>query len=152
MGTWSYDGNELTIDTTARVMGVPMNTIERYGVAFTYNNGAKLDMFSPEQVDPGDGGTVIGSYALNTEVSVRMGWLMNMLSIADTSLIITGADPAPWTATETTVTTCTGLACPPSGTEETATTGTIAMPGELYNLGGTYILQVDDSLVLERLY
>ncbi len=150
-GTWSYNENELTIATTATVMGMAMNTIESYGVAFTYNNGAKLDLSSPAQIMPGDGSTVIGNYALTIEVSVNMGWVMNMLSIADTSLIITGADPAPWTATETTVTTCTGMACPPEGTEVTTTTGTIPLPGELYNLDGTYVIQVDDSLVLDRL-
>ncbi len=148
-GTWGYyTGNSLTIDTTANFMGA-IRTIETYDVAYTYDNGTKLDINSAAQTSPGDGSTIIGSYARNSVISVDSA-VVNINSVSDTVTVVTDADPAPWTATNTTVTDCSGWGCPPPH-EVDVTSGTIPMPGELFELGGTtYILQVEDSLVLER--
>ncbi len=150
-GTWAYSGRELIINTTATVVGLAsLNSVETYSTAFTYEAGAYLAMYSPEQVTPGDGSTVIGSYALHNEVTAVLGVLMNSLSVTDLSTVVTDGDPATWASTKINVSTCSGVACPVTGTTTIKDNGTIVMPGELYHLDGIYLIQADDSLVLER--
>ncbi len=47
---------------------------------------------------------------------------------------------------------CSGMTCPAgsNGTVVDETSGTIVMPGSLFDLGGTYVLQTNDDLVLQR--
>ena len=153
VGNWSYVGNELNITTTATVLGsMSMVTVEEYGVAFTYDSGAKLDWYSVAQTAPGDGSTIIGSYASQGQASVTMGALLDFDADITKEMDVTDGDPASWAQTETQVKTCVGAACTPDmrGTSNIDTHGTIAMPGQLYRVDGTYFIQADDSLVLER--
>jgi len=151
-GTWSYDGNELTIDTTATILGSPSNTVETYDIAFTYDDGARLDLHSAAQITPGDGSTVVGDYERHASTVATTGgaFAATIESTADTTMTVT--DGA-WEATLVEDNECTGslFVCgmvPPGGTTESS--GTVIMPGSLYELGSTYILQVDDALVLEK--
>jgi hypothetical protein len=147
-GTWSYEGNELTIDTTCGTMDL----VDTYGIAFTYEDGAKLDMWSPGQTIPGDGSTLIGTYALLSETaSVFVPWV-DLLSVSDTDMVVTAGvrGLADWTSTETIGYTCTGAACPAPPLSPVVKIGQVLLPGSLYNLGGTYIIQVADTLVLQR--
>ena len=153
VGNWSYVGNELNITTTATTVIGPMVTVEEYGVAFTYDSGAKLDWYSVAQTAPGNGSTIIGSYASQGKASVTAGALLDFDADITKEMDVTDGDPASWAQTETQVKTCIGdLACTPDmrGTSNIDTNGTIAMPGQLYQVGSGYILQVDDTLILER--
>jgi hypothetical protein len=152
-GTWSLNGNELTIVTAATVMGaLNMETTEVYDAAFAYDNGAKLDLNSAAMVPAGDGSTVLGNYERHsTSVIVMSGmFTANVDASSDTTMTVT--DGA-WEYTSVQETVCTGspVICggfgPPTTDEDS---GTFAMPGELYKNGSQYIMQADDTLVLER--
>jgi hypothetical protein len=157
-GTWLVDPvtNELTIVTTAEVtvmtLTLEMETTEVYDTAFTYNGGARLDLNSAAQVPAGDGSSVVGNYERHSSTVVVTSGALNATidSTADTTLTVT--DGA-WEATLVQDIECTGnlLICgsvPPDATIPTS--GTFAMPGELYEFDGTHVFQVDDTLVLER--
>jgi outer membrane protein assembly factor BamB len=156
-GTWSYDGNELTITTTAAGPGGPPTGVDTYGVAFTYDDGGteKLDLYSLAQTAPGDGSTIIGSYASEIGITVDLPGLVDMDAVSTIEMQVTDGNPASWAQTVTRVVTCplsSGIGCigVQTGTFVIDTNGTVSMPGSLYELGSTYVLQVDDTLVLER--
>jgi hypothetical protein len=153
-GTWSYSGNTLTISTAAPGGFGTTTTVETYGVAFTYDDGGtrKLDWYSVAQTTPGDGSTIVGSYASQGTTTLNIpGGIIDLDSVVTREMTVAAGDPASWAQEAVTDITCTGLGCgsvPPGGTVNTD--GTIAMPGQLYQVGSGYILQVDDALVLER--
>jgi len=153
-GTWSCNANELTIMTTVDSPGGATTGVDTYGVAFTYNDGGtqKLDLYSVAQTAPGDGSTIIGSYASEGGTTVDLPGIVDMDGVFTKEIKVTDGNPASWAQTETQVITCAGLGCfgIPTGTNVIETSGTISMPGSLYELGSTYVLQVDDALVLER--
>jgi hypothetical protein len=149
VGTWSVTGTELAIDTNCDMLGMVMNSTETYEIAYTYDGGAKLDMFSVGQDTPGDASSAVGSYSTSTQVTVLVPGMMDMLTIADTATTVAG--DGSWAASQTSVATCTGGVCTPAmnGTTVTDTSGAIALPGQLFDVDGTYVLQVDDTFVLE---
>ncbi len=154
-GTWSYDENVLTIDTTDVSYG--MNSVEIYGNAYMYDDGAKLDFFSTAKVPSGDKSTVKGDYALDSLITVDMGTMMDMDTTTNTSLVVTDSDPddglVEWVSELTVTVSCAGMACGSitNGTQVTNESGILATPVSLYDLNnGTYIFQTTDELVLEK--
>ncbi len=163
LGDWEYVGNQLVITTSTMIINdlAEMISVEKYGIAFTYDDGAKLDMYSPGQVVPGDGGTILGDYALHSEMRVDTVGLVEAVTEAysDTVAAVTQGAPgqADWVSTLTVELLCTGsdLVCgsvPGLGVTVTETNGTMERPGWLFDLGGsgTYILQTATDLVLDR--
>jgi hypothetical protein len=129
-----------------------METTEVYDTAFTYDGGARLDLNSAAQVPAGDGSTVVGNYERHSSTVVVTSGFVNA-TIDSTSDTTTTVTDGAWEATLVVDVECTGnaLVCssaPTGGT--TVTTGTFTMPGSLYEVGGAYIFQVDDTLVFER--
>jgi len=154
-GTWAVDPGtkELTIVTAAAVMGaLNMETTDVYDVAFTYDGGAKLDLYSAARVPSGNGSCVRGNYERHSSTVIVMSGMFdaNVDTSEDTTLTVT--DGA-WESEMVTEVVCTGspVICgtmPPG--ETTGTDGTFVMPGELYDLDGMFICQAEDTLVLER--
>ena len=151
-GTWSYAGNQLTLDTSCPTAMGAMHLVDTYGIAFTYEDGAKLDMWSPGQTAPGDGSTTIGNYDLHSETVSVFSTFVDLLSISDkdTNVVEGARGLADWTSTETIDYTCTGPFCPGPPPSPVVTSGAFLLPGSLYKLGDTYIIQVADTLVLQR--
>lgn len=152
-GTWSYSGNNLVIETTSAVMGMTMNYTDKYSVAFTYDNGAKLDLYSASKTSSSGGSTIAGEYELSSETIITMGVFMNLNSVANTAIEVSdnGSDFL-WATTKTVSSTCEGFVCTEesNGTSVTDSSGTIEADGSLFTLGESYILQTDSSLVLVR--
>ncbi len=165
-GTWSVNSTtgQLTIDTTASevFMGqsITSHTVEIYPLAFTYEGGDKLDFNSAAQV-PKNPNTILGSYHRDANSDITMsGFLqavMEATMTTDMTVSDNGDGTADWSATLTVETVCTFLGglinvCTEMdlNSEEDAS-GTVAMPGSLYKTpAGKLLLQVDDTLVLER--
>lgn len=152
-GTWSYSGNTLVIETTSAVMGMTMSYTDKYSVAFTYDNGAKLDLYSASKTSSSGGSTIAGEYELSSETIITMGAFMNLNSVANTAIEVSdnGSDFL-WATTKTVSSTCEGFVCTEesNGTSVTDSSGTIEADGSLFTLGESYILQTDSSLVLVR--
>lgn len=151
-GTWSYDGNQLTIETKSTIMFMDLITVEKYGVAFTYQDGEKLDFYSVKQDAPGDGSSIVGSYSSSANTTVTLGTWMDSDTAAATSTVITrSGDQAVWLTTKTVETVCEGGLCPADeAIAPIETSGNIAMPGTLFELDGTFFFQEAETLVLER--
>jgi hypothetical protein len=133
-------------------MGADSNTVETYDVAFTYDDGARLDLYSAAQITPGDGSAAVGDYErhASTVVTTTGAFGATITSNSDTTMTVT--DGA-WDATLVLDNECTGSAfvcglVPDDATVPTS--GVFTMPGSLYEVGSMYIFQVDDTLVLER--
>jgi hypothetical protein len=153
-GTWTYNGNELTIVTTTSAFGGLLTTVttEVYDTAFTYDGGTKLDLNSAAQTTPGDGSTVVGDYERHSSTVVVTSGLFDATinSTSDTTMTVAEGS---WDATLVQDNECTGDIAVCGSVPHDATTptsGTFTMPGELYEFDGTYVFQVDDTLVLER--
>ncbi|THB70239.1 MAG: hypothetical protein D6B28_09695, partial [Gammaproteobacteria bacterium] len=152
-GTWSYDGNVLVIETVSSVMGMDMNYTDKYGVAYTYDNGAKLDIYNASKVTPAGSGTLAGDYELVSETIITMGSYMDLYAVSTTiTEVADNGSEFLWSSTKTVESTCDGFACndASNGTTVTETSRALDAPGTLYDLEGTYIFQTSDVLVLER--
>ncbi len=155
-GTWSGDGSQLIIDTkcsAASIGGAIMGSqFESYEYVFTYENGAKLDLLGGQaQVGPRDGSTVIGSYAASEHSILDLGEILYMDITEDVTTVVTNGHFETITHT---ILTSKGLLRFLYGDIDDApgivTSGPLTMPGTLYDLGGTYMLQTSKKLVLER--
>jgi len=144
-GTWAYDGMELTLDTSS---AGGLDYTEVYGVAFTYNDGEKLELRGAIQDVPGDGSTVEGSYSASRFVHLIYSVLADFT--ADSKVALTVDADLNWEEVTTTDWVNDPLHDPPDWTEIEPATGGPA-PNELYDLGdGTYIIQLEDTYVLTR--
>ncbi len=146
-GTWDYEGKKLTIHTNARFGAASIITTEIYDVAFTYDNGNKLDLYSAAQV-PSDGTTILSMYEHHSAVSVDRFLTLAMDSTIDTITTVTKGD---WSSTTTTDTSCLGIACNTDeiGITVDTTTGVFLMPGELFQFNDTFVFQTTNNLVLD---
>ena len=156
-GTWAYDGDQLTIIHTNVLMGgaVSQTTTEVYDVAFAYDDGAKIDLYSAQKVPAGDGISVLGNYERHVFTQSVMTGMFNATIDSYVDTVITVTDGA-WTSSQQESSTCTGdeMICnnvPPDG-PPTVTSGTFIMPGSLFAVGGSYVFQTSagKALVLER--
>jgi formylglycine-generating enzyme required for sulfatase activity len=153
IGTWEYVGNTLTIITTAEAaLNMTMVTTEVYDVAYTFDSGTKLDLYSTAQV-PSDDTTILGIYERHSTVAMTstMGGnsVMNMAQTIDTIMPVSiGA----WSSTTTLDITCTGIGCilVETGVTRDTISGYFMMPGELFVVNGTLVLKTADAFVLER--
>ena len=147
-GTWAYDGMQLTLDTEDTSKSVTVTEV--YEVAFTYNNGEKLELLGAIQDDPGDGSTLEGVYGQHQFRHVVWSTLANLT--ADTEVVVTVDADRNWEQVTTTDYTGDITHSPPDYTEvETDNGGPAAnVLYELAEVPGTYMIQVDDSYVLTR--
>ncbi len=163
VGTWRYDGTELTIRTTTSVtVAIFSGTlvyVETYEVAFTYEDGLYLDMFSAIQDTPGDASTILGSYSFQSEITgaTNNQLFLNLLTVTgySTDVELGAGDSINYTTEVELQSTCTGILCVPALTTEQSgiyDLGILTAPDDiwLFNLKGKYILQTRDDFVLER--
>ena len=167
-GTWGYVGTDLVVDTSGGI-GFTMQTVETYGLAYTYVEGGtrKLDWNGSLQIDPttglpGDGSVLPGVYMGTSATDVEVSGIVTMIMHADIARTVgvsdIGGGMAGWQQTVDTTTTCSSASglCPPGSdpgplVDQVITSGAMAnSTAALVGLAGIYILQVDDILVMEK--
>jgi hypothetical protein len=144
-GTWAYDGMELTLvsEDTAKSTTVT----EVYEVAYTYNNGENLELLGLIQDDPGDGSSLEGAYSQDQFRQIVWSVLMDLT--VDTEIVVTVDADRNWEKVTTSDYIGDITNDPPDHTEvDTETGGPTA--NVLYDLEGTYIVQLEDTYVLTR--
>lgn len=152
-GSWSADSRGgLEIQFECIDAGFANHAVEVYELAFMYDNGTKLDMFEGRiQLPPGDGSSVIGDYASSLSGIIDMGGgtVMYMEMWGDHATRVTDGR---WENREHEVVQCEGFACVDdyNSEQDTETSGSVDMPGQLYQLGDLHVFQVSQYHVMQR--
>jgi formylglycine-generating enzyme required for sulfatase activity len=153
-GSWTVDPDtgELSIVTTASAMGgaMVMVTAETYPAAFTYDNGAKLDLNSAAAVSVNEGG--LGYYhrdaTMLTEISGL--WAATLDADMNTNMTVTASGYEVAFRQDIVCTPPLGMVCmvtPKS--EERFSSGTHTLPLDIYiTPTGAKIYQTDAARVL----
>ncbi len=148
-GTWSYDGTEITMDHGCSTAIGTLETTEVYGAAFIYDNGNKLDLYSPIQDVPGDGSLLVGEYSLNSGGHTLLAGFLDMT--LDVELETSVKPDGTWTSVRTTTYVGDITHDPPNWEDEQITEGTWGFTDNwLFELGSNYLIQLDDSFVLTK--
>jgi formylglycine-generating enzyme required for sulfatase activity len=157
-GSWTLHPHtgELEIITTSSAMdgGMIMVTTETYPSAFTYDNGTKLDLYSPAAVNINEGG--IGYYHRSafhlTDISGL--WSATLDAYMDTDVTVTATGYDSTFAQEIDCSPPLGMVCLVTPTSEVVfATGTHTLPIDLYiTPAGKKMYQTAEAaaLVFER--
>jgi hypothetical protein len=149
-GTWGYSGSDLIVTTTGIVMAQPMTTVETYEDAFTYNSGAKLDLYSSAKTS---GSSVLGIYASQSYLAIDLVGVLDMDADITRATTVSAGCPPTWAEEEDQEITCVGAGCAAiaTGHFDFDSIGAVAVPnGNVYQNGSKYFFQVTDKLVLDR--